>query len=83
MRAALLEAVGYQAQVIEFIDTEHTAKNLLIRAVRQTQSNTAGSLKSGGELHRFCEVFGIPQLHLQRTLQEKGLLDSQSPTTME
>jgi len=80
VRAALLEAVGYQTQVIEFIDTEHTAKNLLIRAVRQTQSTTPGISNNGAELYRFCDVFGIPQLHLQRTLQEKGLLDSQSPS---
>ena len=34
LRAALLEAVGYRTQVVEFIDLEHTPKNLLLRAVR-------------------------------------------------
>lgn len=34
VRAELLEAVGYDVQVIEFIDSEHTAKNLLIRAIK-------------------------------------------------
>jgi Methyltransferase domain len=34
-RAQLLEAVGYDTQVIEFVDLDHTAKNLLIRAVRR------------------------------------------------
>ncbi len=34
MRAELLEAAGYAVQVVEFIDTEHTPKNLMIRAVR-------------------------------------------------
>ena len=33
LRAALLETVGYRTQVVEFIDLEHTPKNLLIRAV--------------------------------------------------
>lgn len=33
-RAQLLEALGYQTQVLEFIDVEHTPKNLLIRAIR-------------------------------------------------
>jgi Methyltransferase domain len=33
-RAQLLEAVGYDTQVLEFVDLGHTAKNLLIRAVR-------------------------------------------------
>jgi len=34
-RAQLLEVSGYQTQVIEFIETEHTPKNLLIRAVKK------------------------------------------------
>lgn len=34
-RAQLLEAVGYETQVVEFVDLEHTAKNVLIRAVRR------------------------------------------------
>lgn len=33
-RAALLEACGYSTQILEFIDSQHTPKNLLIRAVR-------------------------------------------------
>lgn len=37
-RAQLLKAVGYDAQVVEFIDMEHTAKNVLIRAVRRRDS---------------------------------------------
>lgn len=35
LRAAALQAVGYQTQVLEFIDLDHTAKNLLIRAIRR------------------------------------------------
>jgi hypothetical protein len=35
LRAQALEACGYKTQVLEFIDLEHTAKNLLIRAVRR------------------------------------------------
>jgi protein-L-isoaspartate O-methyltransferase len=34
-RAQLLETVGYEAQVVEFVDLEHTAKNVLIRATRR------------------------------------------------
>ena len=34
MRANLLESQGYKAQILEFIDMEHTPKNLLIRAVK-------------------------------------------------
>ncbi len=40
LRAQLLEAHGYRTQVMEFIDLEHTAKNLLLRACRGQQSIT-------------------------------------------
>jgi hypothetical protein len=36
LRAQLLELAGYDAQLVEFIALEHTAKNVLIRAVRGT-----------------------------------------------
>ncbi|WP_039360924.1 class I SAM-dependent methyltransferase [Candidatus Protochlamydia amoebophila] len=38
VRVQLLEALGYQTQIMEFIDVEHTPKNLLIRAIKQTYS---------------------------------------------
>ncbi len=37
-RAQLLEVCGYQTQIIEFIDPEHTPKNLLIRAIKKQKS---------------------------------------------
>lgn len=74
IRAALLEQVGYQTQVLEFIDMEHTAKNLLIRAVRRPDGSEAATPASiTQEMNRFCDVFQIPPLHLQRTLQEQGI----------
>jgi SAM-dependent methyltransferase len=36
LRAIALEAAGYRTQILEFIDLEHTPKNLLLRAVRRT-----------------------------------------------
>lgn len=35
VRANLLEEQGYDTQILEFIDMEHTPKNLLIRAVKR------------------------------------------------
>ncbi|GIP16327.1 methyltransferase [Paenibacillus montaniterrae] len=34
IRAQLLETIGYQVQMLEFIDPEHTPKNIMIRAVK-------------------------------------------------
>ncbi len=34
LRAQILESKGYQVQILEFIDMEHTPKNILIRAVK-------------------------------------------------
>ncbi len=34
-RANVLEACGYKTQLLEFIDMEHTPKNILLRAVRR------------------------------------------------
>ncbi|MCB2039088.1 MAG: SAM-dependent methyltransferase, partial [Ottowia sp.] len=38
LRAAALDIYGYRTTVLEFIDLEHTPKNLLIRAIRRTDS---------------------------------------------
>lgn len=35
LRAEILELVGYKTQILEFIDMEHTPKNILIRAVKR------------------------------------------------
>ena len=37
LRAQYLEREGYDAQILEFIDMEHTPKNILIRAVKRNQ----------------------------------------------
>lgn len=35
LRAKYLESAGYETQVLEFIDMEHTPKNILLRAVKR------------------------------------------------
>lgn len=44
LRANLLERQGYDVQILEFIDIEHTPKNLLIRAVRRKGMRPAGHM---------------------------------------
>ncbi|MEK3789222.1 MULTISPECIES: class I SAM-dependent methyltransferase [Paenibacillus] len=39
IRAKLLDVMGYKTQLLEFIDMEHTPKNILIRAVKGSQED--------------------------------------------
>ena len=42
-RAELLESKGYETQLLEFIDMEHTPKNILIRAVKTGKKKSRDS----------------------------------------
>ena len=68
LRANLLEQQGYDTQILEFIDMEHTPKNILIRAVKrkgmQPRKKAAGT---GGDIKEVTEF-----LHITPTLE--GLL---------
>lgn len=46
IRGNILEDAGYQVQLLEFIDMEHTPKNILIRAVKKTEIEQKSSQKS-------------------------------------
>ncbi len=52
LRAEYLERAGYEVQVLEFIDMEHTPKNILLRAVKGERSCEAVR----EEIHA-CEEF--------------------------
>ena len=57
LRARLLEEFGYKVQVMEFIDMEHTPKNILIRAVKETNAEpNEKSIENYEELRRFLNV---------------------------
>ena len=57
IRANLLESQGYSVQIMEFIPMEHTAKNVLIRAIKR------GKKKTTQETQALCD-----QLKIQPTL---------------
>ena len=46
LRSLRLEASGYAVQVIEFIDTEHTPKNLMLKAVKSTHKTDTTAYES-------------------------------------
>lgn len=75
VRASLLETVGYQTSVMEFIEMEHTPRNLLIRALRRsTDGLPATDRNERQRLQTFSDEFGLPPLQLQRKLEEFGLV---------
>jgi len=50
LRGAFLEKEGYQVQILEFIDMEHTPKNILIRAVKTDNKRKEAKLEPCMEL---------------------------------
>lgn len=66
IRAELLESKGYSVQILEFIDMEHTPKNLLIRAVRTGKQQPVDALKKMTEAIR-------GDLTLERLLYPQGM----------
>ena len=56
LRAAHLEAAGYQVQVFEFIEAEHTPKNLMMRAVLKNPAGNKEAYKKYCELRDFFRV---------------------------
>ncbi len=67
VRAGLLEEAGYETQILEFIDMEHTPKNLLIRAVY----TGVGNAKAGEEARNMENALGF-RLTLNKLLEETG-----------
>lgn len=60
IRARLLEEMGYDTQILEFIDMEHTPKNILIRAVKRQ-----GMRKKKEDINSLTDF-----LHVKTTLQK-------------
>ncbi len=71
VRAGLLEQQGYDAQILEFIDMEHTPKNLLIRAVKmQPGTQGAAGAQHMRKRREGCRDQGTP---LQETMELLGI----------
>lgn len=66
MRAEYLESQGYDTQILEFIDMEHTPKNILIRGVK------TGKKKQNMDKIKECEEFLHIRPLLGRLLEERG-----------
>ena len=60
-RAQALELCGYKTQVMEFIDMEHTPKNILIRGIKD-KINTESLKRRFNEYEKFKSFLGIEPL---------------------
>ena len=65
MRALALEAVGYRTKVFEFISTEHTAKNLMLAAIRQRSGPDPAAR---AQLADLAMAYGVSEQRLARHL---------------
>lgn len=65
VRANLLESKGYETQILEFIDMEHTPKNLLIRAVKKGKT---AQTENTAKTTRLDEM--IKELNIHPTLEQ-------------
>ena len=66
IRAQTLEKNGYQTQILEFIDMEHTPKNLLIRAVK---------LKKGKENMQISPVNVNKKVKTDNSIEQKNAIE--------
>ncbi|MGF7048345.1 SAM-dependent methyltransferase [Paenibacillus sp. DS2015] len=56
VRAKLLDLMGYRTQLLEFIDMEHTPKNILIRAVKGESGEREQLWKEYTEFRDFLKI---------------------------
>ncbi len=66
MRGQLLEMKGYKTQLLEFIDMEHTPKNILIRGVKSKGLLPKAARKQQMENYQKCRDFFGAELTLEK-----------------
>lgn len=69
IRASILEIYGYETRVFEFVNSEHTPKNLMITAIKNRDSADRQP-DSWKEVEELKAVYGLEYHHLQRMLTE-------------
>jgi hypothetical protein len=55
-RMLILHIMGYQADIVQFVSSEHTAKNLMIRAVKTQKPGNARAIHEYQDLKAFWRV---------------------------
>ena len=61
IRGNLLEYMGYNVNLLEFVDLSHTPKNILIRAVKNPNKAKEVKEKAMDEVRKMMEEYGLSQ----------------------
>ena len=61
IRGNLLEYMGYNVNLLEFVDLSHTPKNILIRAVKNPNKAENVKLRAMDEVKKMMDEFGLSQ----------------------
>ena len=70
-RALLLEAHGYEVRIIEFVSTEHTAKNLLIAAIRSDRVDRKAARE------QYTQLAALAGFKQQRLMERLTTIDAE------
>ena len=76
LRAEILECCGYETQVLEFIDLEHTPKNIMLRAVKRPGGEKAAEARRQKMLPEIEAA--LQEFRVEPTLYKLLLKDSAS-----
>ena len=76
LRADILECCGYETQVLEFIDLEHTPKNIMLRAVKRPGGEKAAEARRQKMLPEIEAA--LQEFRIEPTLCKLLLKDSAS-----
>jgi hypothetical protein len=75
-RAQALRIMGYKTDVVQFVSSEHTDRNVMIRAIKHSEHGSKKLLREYDDLKAFWGV----RPYIEKILAEKGLWPSKSRT---
>ena len=67
IRGSILEILGYQVQLLEFIDMEHTPKNIMIRAILKYNKFRPDKIKEYNDLKN---IWGLDDLFIEEIMED-------------
>ena len=74
LRAQALTVMGYQTQILEFIDMDHSLKNLMIRALKKQVSESAKQ-KAAAQIQEISNEFSVDNTLIRLLIQDHLMED--------